>query len=98
MCISVFTVSSSGNSAVLISSLLTFGSAVEVTGCLKKSPSRKQPVELLADRINVVGECDTLVNTMYFKESVFISHKTNIVGRHSKNCLDNVCCAIAIGP
>ncbi|KAJ3590213.1 hypothetical protein NHX12_008167 [Muraenolepis orangiensis] len=40
--------------------LLTFGCAVEVTGCLKESPSSKQPVELLADRIDVVGECNAL--------------------------------------
>ena len=84
VCMCVFTVSSSGNSVfLLISSLLTFGSAVEVTGCLKQSPSRKQPVELLADRINVVGGCDTLVNRMLFKESVFSSHKANVVGRHT---------------
>lgn len=37
---------------------LTFGSAVEVTGVLKKSPHRNQPVELEADQIHVVGECN----------------------------------------
>uniref|UniRef100_A0A3B3YG60 Aminoacyl-transfer RNA synthetases class-II family profile domain-containing protein n=1 Tax=Poecilia mexicana TaxID=48701 RepID=A0A3B3YG60_9TELE len=38
--------------------LLTFGSAVEVTGILKKSPHQKQPVELEAEQIRVVGECN----------------------------------------
>ncbi|XP_046891682.1 probable asparagine--tRNA ligase, mitochondrial [Hypomesus transpacificus] len=38
--------------------LLTFGSAVEVSGNLVKSPSRKQDVELQADQIHVVGECN----------------------------------------
>ncbi|XP_039986761.1 probable asparagine--tRNA ligase, mitochondrial [Xiphias gladius] len=37
---------------------LTFGSAVEVTGILKNSPHQKQPVELEADQIHVVGECN----------------------------------------
>ncbi|XP_030009018.1 probable asparagine--tRNA ligase, mitochondrial [Sphaeramia orbicularis] len=38
--------------------LLTFGSAVEITGILKKSPHEKQPVELEANQIRVVGECN----------------------------------------
>ncbi|XP_041796831.1 probable asparagine--tRNA ligase, mitochondrial [Chelmon rostratus] len=38
--------------------LLTFGSAVEVTGTLKKSPHQKQAVELEADQIHVVGTCN----------------------------------------
>lgn len=38
--------------------LLTFGSAVKVTGVLKKSPHPKQPYELEAEVINVVGECN----------------------------------------
>ncbi|XP_061576422.1 probable asparagine--tRNA ligase, mitochondrial [Cololabis saira] len=37
---------------------LTFGSSVEVKGVLKKSPNQKQPVELEADQIHVVGECN----------------------------------------
>uniref|UniRef100_A0A3P8SY54 asparagine--tRNA ligase n=1 Tax=Amphiprion percula TaxID=161767 RepID=A0A3P8SY54_AMPPE len=37
--------------------LLTFGSAVEVSGILKKSPHKKQPVELEAEQITVIGEC-----------------------------------------
>lgn len=41
--------------------LLTFGSAVEVTGILKKSPHQKQSVELDAEQISVVGECNPLV-------------------------------------
>ncbi|XP_035010884.1 probable asparagine--tRNA ligase, mitochondrial [Hippoglossus stenolepis] len=39
---------------------LTFGSAVEVTGILKKSPRQKQPFELEAERIHVVGKCNPL--------------------------------------
>ncbi|XP_008307027.1 asparaginyl-tRNA synthetase isoform X2 [Cynoglossus semilaevis] len=37
---------------------LTFGSAVEVTGVLKRSPHPRQPVELEAHHINVVGKCN----------------------------------------
>ncbi|CAN9510937.1 unnamed protein product [Ophioblennius macclurei] len=44
--------------AELNNPLLTFGSAVEISGILKKSPHPKQPVELEADVIRVVGECD----------------------------------------
>ncbi|CAL8374935.1 unnamed protein product [Gadus morhua 'NCC'] len=55
-------------SSELNDAMLTFGSAVEVTGCLKQSPSRKQPVELLADQINVVGGCDTLEFPFKIKE------------------------------
>ncbi|XP_062242252.1 probable asparagine--tRNA ligase, mitochondrial [Platichthys flesus] len=39
---------------------LTFGSAVEVTGILKKSPRQTQPVELEAEQIQVVGKCNPL--------------------------------------
>lgn len=38
--------------------LLTFGSAVEVKGVLKKSPHPQQPFELEAEQIKIVGECD----------------------------------------
>uniref|UniRef100_A0A4W5K5C0 OB domain-containing protein n=1 Tax=Hucho hucho TaxID=62062 RepID=A0A4W5K5C0_9TELE len=41
---------------------LTFGSAVEISGSLVTSPSRKQEVELQADQIDVVGECNPVVN------------------------------------
>lgn len=41
--------------------LLTFGSAVEVTGVLKESPHQRQQVELEAEQIRVVGECDPVV-------------------------------------
>ncbi|XP_061828153.1 asparaginyl-tRNA synthetase isoform X1 [Nerophis lumbriciformis] len=37
---------------------LTFGSAVEVRGTLQESQHPKQAVELRADHIGVVGECD----------------------------------------
>ncbi|XP_072309254.1 asparaginyl-tRNA synthetase [Eucyclogobius newberryi] len=36
----------------------TFGSAVEVRGVLKKSPHPKQPFELEAEEIEIVGECN----------------------------------------
>ncbi|XP_008291261.1 asparaginyl-tRNA synthetase [Stegastes partitus] len=48
--------------------LLTFGSAVEVTGILKKSPHKKQSVELEADQILVVGECDPVDFPFKIKE------------------------------
>lgn len=41
--------------------LLTFGSAVEVTGVLKESPHQRQQVELEADQISVVGKCNPMV-------------------------------------
>uniref|UniRef100_A0A3Q1GU53 asparagine--tRNA ligase n=1 Tax=Acanthochromis polyacanthus TaxID=80966 RepID=A0A3Q1GU53_9TELE len=47
---------------------LTFGSAVEVTGILKKSPHKKQPVELEADQINVIGECNPVDFPFKIKE------------------------------
>uniref|UniRef100_A0A3P8V1Z9 Asparaginyl-tRNA synthetase 2, mitochondrial n=1 Tax=Cynoglossus semilaevis TaxID=244447 RepID=A0A3P8V1Z9_CYNSE len=43
---------------VASSESLTFGSAVEVTGVLKRSPHPRQPVELEAHHINVVGKCN----------------------------------------
>uniref|UniRef100_A0A3B4FRV3 Asparaginyl-tRNA synthetase 2, mitochondrial n=1 Tax=Pundamilia nyererei TaxID=303518 RepID=A0A3B4FRV3_9CICH len=52
-------------SSELSDPLLTFGSAVEVTGILKKSPHQKQPVELDAKQINVVGECNPVVRTNF---------------------------------
>ncbi|XP_033968983.1 probable asparagine--tRNA ligase, mitochondrial [Trematomus bernacchii] len=48
--------------------LLTFGSAVEVTGTLKKSPNQKQPVELEAEQIRIVGECNPLEFPFKIKE------------------------------
>lgn len=48
----------------LLLRLLTFGSAVEVTGVLKKSPHQKQPIELEADQIHVVGESNPVVRTI----------------------------------
>uniref|UniRef100_A0A3B4YNH3 Asparaginyl-tRNA synthetase 2, mitochondrial n=1 Tax=Seriola lalandi dorsalis TaxID=1841481 RepID=A0A3B4YNH3_SERLL len=50
------------------SELLTFGSAVEVTGILKKSPNQKQTVELEADQIHVVGECNPVDFPFKIKE------------------------------
>ncbi|XP_047450226.1 probable asparagine--tRNA ligase, mitochondrial [Mugil cephalus] len=48
--------------------LLTFGSAVEVTGVLKKSPHQRQPVELEAKQIRVVGECNPVDFPFKIKE------------------------------
>ncbi|TKS80690.1 putative asparagine--tRNA ligase, mitochondrial [Collichthys lucidus] len=48
--------------------LLTFGSAVEVTGILKKSPHQKQSVELEADQIRVIGECNPVDFPLKVKE------------------------------
>lgn len=45
-------------SSDLNSPLLTFGSAVEIKGVLKKSPHPKQPFELEAKQIDIVGECN----------------------------------------
>ncbi|XP_029028176.1 probable asparagine--tRNA ligase, mitochondrial [Betta splendens] len=47
---------------------LTFGSAVDVTGVLKKSPHHKQPVELEADHIHVVGQCNPVDFPFKIKE------------------------------
>ncbi|KAJ8403787.1 hypothetical protein AAFF_G00346550 [Aldrovandia affinis] len=40
--------------------LLTFGSAVDISGNLAKSPHKQQSVELQADQIHVVGECNAV--------------------------------------
>ncbi|XP_055003700.1 probable asparagine--tRNA ligase, mitochondrial isoform X2 [Boleophthalmus pectinirostris] len=40
--------------------LLTLGSAVEVRGVLKKSPLPKQPFEVEAEDIQIVGECNSV--------------------------------------
>ncbi|XP_034024363.1 probable asparagine--tRNA ligase, mitochondrial [Thalassophryne amazonica] len=55
-------------SSELQDSLLTFGSAVEVNGTLKESPHQKQPFELQADQIHVIGECNTLEFPFKIKE------------------------------
>uniref|UniRef100_A0AAQ4QHZ5 asparagine--tRNA ligase n=1 Tax=Gasterosteus aculeatus aculeatus TaxID=481459 RepID=A0AAQ4QHZ5_GASAC len=53
---------------VASSELLTLGSAVEVTGTLRKSPRQRQPFELEADRIHVVGDCDPVDFPFKIKE------------------------------
>lgn len=55
-------------SSELNNPLLTFGCAVEVKGILKKSPHHKQPVELEADQIHVVGECNPVDFPFKIKE------------------------------
>uniref|UniRef100_H2LC33 asparagine--tRNA ligase n=1 Tax=Oryzias latipes TaxID=8090 RepID=H2LC33_ORYLA len=48
--------------------LLGFGCAVEVKGILKKSPHSKQPVELEAEQIRVIGECNPVDFPFKIKE------------------------------
>ncbi|KAG1948292.1 asparagine--tRNA ligase [Pimephales promelas] len=47
---------------------LTFGCAVDITGTLEKSPNKKQSVELKAQRIEVVGECNPVDFPFKIKE------------------------------
>ncbi|XP_072466826.1 asparaginyl-tRNA synthetase isoform X2 [Notamacropus eugenii] len=47
---------------------LTFGSSVEVQGVLVKSPYKKQNVELKADKIEVIGQCDPKTFPFKYKE------------------------------
>ncbi|XP_028824986.1 probable asparagine--tRNA ligase, mitochondrial isoform X1 [Denticeps clupeoides] len=47
---------------------VTFGSAVDITGSLVKSPSKKQSVELHAKHIQVVGECSPVEFPFKIKE------------------------------
>lgn len=55
-------------SSELNNPLLTFGSAVEVTGVLKESPHQRQQVELEAEQISVVGECNPVDFPFKIKE------------------------------
>ncbi|XP_040819911.1 probable asparagine--tRNA ligase, mitochondrial isoform X1 [Ochotona curzoniae] len=47
---------------------LAFGSSVEVHGQLVKSPAKKQNVELKAEHIEVVGNCDAKAFPIKYKE------------------------------
>uniref|UniRef100_A0A8C2HR21 asparagine--tRNA ligase n=1 Tax=Cyprinus carpio TaxID=7962 RepID=A0A8C2HR21_CYPCA len=47
---------------------LTFGCAVDITGTLEKSPSKRQNVELHAQHIKVVGECNPVDFPFKIKE------------------------------
>ncbi|KAA0702335.1 putative asparagine--tRNA ligase, mitochondrial [Triplophysa tibetana] len=47
---------------------LTFGCAVDVTGTLERSPNKKQNVEIHAQHIKVVGECDPVDFPFKIKE------------------------------
>uniref|UniRef100_A0A8D0MYI2 asparagine--tRNA ligase n=1 Tax=Sus scrofa TaxID=9823 RepID=A0A8D0MYI2_PIG len=47
---------------------LAFGSSVEVQGQLVKSPSKGQNVELKAEKIEVVGNCDVKAFPLKYKE------------------------------
>ncbi|KAM9659209.1 asparaginyl-tRNA synthetase isoform 5-T5 [Trichechus inunguis] len=47
---------------------LAFGSSVEVQGQLVKSPSKRQNVELKAEKIEVVGNCDVKTFPFKYKE------------------------------
>ncbi|XP_062052764.1 probable asparagine--tRNA ligase, mitochondrial isoform X5 [Lepus europaeus] len=47
---------------------LAFGSSVEVQGQLVKSPSKRQNVELKAENITVIGNCDAKAFPIKYKE------------------------------
>ncbi|KAM4845846.1 asparaginyl-tRNA synthetase isoform 4-T5 [Thomomys bottae] len=47
---------------------LTFGSSVEVHGQLVKSPAKRQNVELKAEKIEVIGNCDAKEFPIKYKE------------------------------
>ncbi|XP_045413213.1 probable asparagine--tRNA ligase, mitochondrial isoform X3 [Lemur catta] len=47
---------------------LAFGSSVEVQGQLIKSPSKRQNVELKAEKIEVIGNCDAKAFPIKYKE------------------------------
>ncbi|XP_017749083.1 PREDICTED: probable asparagine--tRNA ligase, mitochondrial isoform X3 [Rhinopithecus bieti] len=47
---------------------LTFGSSVEIQGQLIKSPSKRQNVELKAEKIKVIGNCDAKAFPIKYKE------------------------------
>lgn len=47
---------------------LTFGCAVDITGTLEKSPNKRQNVELQAQSIKVVGECNPMDFPFKIKE------------------------------
>uniref|UniRef100_A0A5F7ZKC7 asparagine--tRNA ligase n=1 Tax=Macaca mulatta TaxID=9544 RepID=A0A5F7ZKC7_MACMU len=51
---------------------LTFGSSVEIQGQLVKSPSKRQNVELKAEKIKIIGNCDA-------KDSGFVHIHTPII-------------------
>lgn len=63
--------------------MLTYGCSVEVTGILKESPHHKQPVELEADQIVVVGECNPVV-------SKIISFTDSLCSAVYCSCIGNV--------
>ncbi|XP_068601325.1 asparaginyl-tRNA synthetase [Brachionichthys hirsutus] len=54
--------------------LLTFGSSVEVTGILKKSTHQRQPVELQADEVHVIGECNPVNFPFKIKQTPSIEY------------------------
>ncbi|XP_075858460.1 asparaginyl-tRNA synthetase isoform X4 [Microcebus murinus] len=47
---------------------LAFGSSVEVQGLLVKSPSKRQNVELKAEKIEIIGNCDAKAFPIKYKE------------------------------
>lgn len=50
---------------------LAFGSSVEIQGQLVKSPSKRQNVELKAEKIEVLGHCDAKVCFVTFLQRLF---------------------------
>ncbi|KAI4901376.1 hypothetical protein NFI96_014168 [Prochilodus magdalenae] len=68
---------------------LTFGCAVDITGRLEKSPSQKQKVELQAQHVEVVGECNPVDfpfkikerhNLEYIRQFPHLRCRTNVFG------------------
>ncbi|XP_051843172.1 probable asparagine--tRNA ligase, mitochondrial isoform X2 [Antechinus flavipes] len=53
---------------ILFKSNLTFGCSVEVQGVLVKSPYKKQNMELKADKIDIIGHCDSKTFPFKYKE------------------------------
>ncbi|XP_008564345.1 PREDICTED: probable asparagine--tRNA ligase, mitochondrial isoform X3 [Galeopterus variegatus] len=68
---------------------LVFGSSVEVQGQLVKSPSKRQNVELKAEKIEVIGKCDAKAFPIKYKERPTLEYirqyphlrcRTNVLG------------------
>ncbi|XP_062949593.1 asparaginyl-tRNA synthetase isoform X3 [Cynocephalus volans] len=68
---------------------LGFGSSVEVQGQLVKSPSKRQNVELKAEKIEVIGKCDAKAFPIKYKERPTLEYirqyphlrcRTNVLG------------------
>jgi len=56
-------------------SAATYGSCIKVTGTLVASEHDRQPVEVKAETIEVIGNC-------YFKVSFYLLHNAVLVPAH----------------